>query len=685
MKVFLLIILLFSISLTLLFGELPYQPRLIVAELITASWSPDAAEAYSGIDELQNRYSSGDVIPVRYYTSQNSGQYSAPEIENLVQEYSVSEFPSFIVNGKARITGVNFPLSNGLPYQALVEKDYYSPSPLQIEILNFDTASGNIEIMITMLSDTEEFQNATTRFILIEDNVSNELTNLARTIEQEIFSLSGQNNTITLNTSFSTEPSWDENNLSALVYVVDSEGDIVQAASTYPSPAYNLRAVVPNKRMDIGPATGLFEVEYFSLFNPGDSIDLTINIMIDNAPAGWLTSFCDEDGLCYIGPYDFPLESGEVRSFHANVIPDEAGMMDYHFTVQSSLFPDDYNIPFRYLTNDVDLLIIDSDGWSNYEDYSTAVLEESQYSYGVWNTVYADISDSITPYFDTLIWITGEREPALTLTETSFLRSFLDNGYNLFLSGQNIGKDLISNPLYSDPSFYHDYLQSDLITADTDSRSVSGVEDDLITDGLNFAIAEGDGADNQYSPEVIAPLRDSSFPILHYHNGDDSVAGIRSLHYGRNAKIIYLAFGFEAIDNYNDRSDMLLNSIAWFSTTNTDDDTLPLTDTSLKLLPSYPNPFFLNKTGTDRTTGNYVVIPFSVPDGQLANDAVITIHNVKGQLIKTLTGLELSADNIGKVIWDGKNERNRKVVSGVYFYKLTNTKQTVIRKMLIVN
>ncbi|MCK4696200.1 MAG: T9SS type A sorting domain-containing protein, partial [Candidatus Cloacimonetes bacterium] len=61
----------------------------------------------------------------------------------------------------------------------------------------------------------------------------------------------------------------------------------------------------------------------------------------------------------------------------------------------------------------------------------------------------------------------------------------------------------------------------------------------------------------------------------------------------------------------------------------------------------------------------------------------IIIYNIKGQKIKTLVDKKLDA-GYHSVIWDGKNEEQCPVASGVYLYKLTNEKYSSIRKMLLM-
>ncbi|NQV16964.1 MAG: right-handed parallel beta-helix repeat-containing protein [Armatimonadetes bacterium] len=91
-----------------------------------------------------------------------------------------------------------------------------------------------------------------------------------------------------------------------------------------------------------------------------------------------------------------------------------------------------------------------------------------------------------------------------------------------------------------------------------------------------------------------------------------------------------------------------------------------------KLFANYPNPF--NPTTTIR---------FTTEDTE---NTEIIIYNIKGQKVKTLIAFpnpDLSGGT-RSVVWDGKDENNKPVSSGVYFYKLKAGEYSKIRKMLLL-
>ena len=85
---------------------------------------------------------------------------------------------------------------------------------------------------------------------------------------------------------------------------------------------------------------------------------------------------------------------------------------------------------------------------------------------------------------------------------------------------------------------------------------------------------------------------------------------------------------------------------------------------SPELYQNYPNPFKPVVAGRSSTT----TISFNISRKD-AKDAKVEIYNIKGQKIK-----QLKIDNcqlkINGVVWDGTDENNQLVSSGIYFYKL---------------
>ncbi len=105
-----------------------------------------------------------------------------------------------------------------------------------------------------------------------------------------------------------------------------------------------------------------------------------------------------------------------------------------------------------------------------------------------------------------------------------------------------------------------------------------------------------------------------------------------------------------------------------------DDEVVPQTNNYT--LSNYPNPFHsISKRGLGTT------ISFDLPK---SGDVDLTIYNIKGQKVKTLTN-EKYPKGKHSLIWNGKNDKNQDVSSGVYFYKLNvDGKDVNVKKCLLM-
>jgi hypothetical protein len=96
--------------------------------------------------------------------------------------------------------------------------------------------------------------------------------------------------------------------------------------------------------------------------------------------------------------------------------------------------------------------------------------------------------------------------------------------------------------------------------------------------------------------------------------------------------------------------------------------TLP---TDVKLHQNYPNPF-----------NPETRIDFEIPKTEKVK---LVIYNTLGNEVKTLLNDELQAGKYS-TIWNGKDNMNNKVSSGIYFYQLTfgNNMQSITKKLIFL-
>ena len=562
-------------------AALDAYPKTTLAEDATATWCQYCPSAYAGLEVVHTQYNYREFISARYYAS--SGSYGSPETDAAIAYYGINSFPTVVFNGQTKVVGGDPSGStyyaSGAAYLPIVKAAYFEPAPVRIEIDSFDPVSGDIQATVTMYSETDALAGDHIRFLLLEDNLTSVHTHVTRDIINDTITLSGAGNTAVFTKNFSVDPSWVVANLHAVVFVQRAaDKEVLQAVSTFLEPDYSVRAMMPFDRVMVGPSSPGPPSPPLTIMNVGLADTYTIELIVDSAPAGWTASYWDDQGGHHTGSWTFALGLEESTEFSLDVAPSSPGYMKFHLEISSPNLTTPLIIPFTYLTDDLDVLIVDDDGAEDYESYYTAALDTLGLTYGVWDLSAGKLTDEVLQAYSLLIWQVGLSYPTLDADDRAYLTQHLDNGGRLFLTGQEIGWELADPASSVDPTWYHDALHANYIRDDTNILYLNGVAGDPITDGLTLHIAGGDGANNQTWPDEIAPRDGDATAILNYQG--DGVGGIRVTDSGSGARIVYLGFGYEAIDNPQDRAALLGAALDWMGVNDLFTDGFESGDTS---------------------------------------------------------------------------------------------------------
>ena len=128
---------------------------------------------------------------------------------------------------------------------------------------------------------------------------------------------------------------------------------------------------------------------------------------------------------------------------------------------------------------------------------------------------------------------------------------------------------------------------------------------------------------------------------------------------------LYCANGEDAWDLHG----LSVLDFSSFNPVEVDEPIIPNSSSNLINLSNHPNPF--NPTTT---------ISFSILD---ESNVELSIYNIKGQKVKQLVNDQLSTGE-HSVVWDGRDDNNLPVGSGVYFYKLKAGDFEKTRKMILL-
>ncbi|MBC8415520.1 MAG: right-handed parallel beta-helix repeat-containing protein [Candidatus Cloacimonetes bacterium] len=164
------------------------------------------------------------------------------------------------------------------------------------------------------------------------------------------------------------------------------------------------------------------------------------------------------------------------------------------------------------------------------------------------------------------------------------------------------------------------------------------------------------------------PEPGSTSPFLHYNIYLDGDL------YGTTNELFYQLTGLVNGQQYlvglsaeyvAGESDILEFELPYVSSA---DDTIQM----VSVLNNYPNPF--NPTTT---------ISFCLT-AEDAENAELVIYNLKGQKVKVFVTFPNRGLGTREILWDGTDDSEKPVSSGVYFYKLTTGDKAFTRKMMLI-
>ena len=282
-------------------------------------------------------------------------------------------------------------------------------------------------------------------------------------------------------------------------------------------------------------------------------------------------------------------------------------------------------------------------------------------------------------------WILGEEGTAtssFTGSEQDLVKSYLENGGFLFVSGSEIGYDLSSQGSATDNQFFQDYLKADYISdaagGQQGTYSGYGVSNSLL-DGISD-ITFDNGTHGTYDvdwPDGIKPVNGAEV-CAKFNDVDYATRGGMGISYtgtfgnsSENGGVVFLSVGFETIYPESKR-DQLLDRILNFYETE-----LSIVNNSHVSLPEevsihalYPNP-----------TNSSLTLEFLT---DLNNGvAQIAIIDILGRRVKTVD-ISLVGTNKHTWVWNGMDDHNRELPTGIYILTLTSGQTIDTRKVTVL-
>ncbi len=573
-------------------------------------------------------------------------------------------------NGTIRQAGAGTDLIDGSPYRALIMSLLDDPSHFKLTINSFDLSApdGHIDMDIEVMEDGTDPTDMMLRILLTEDELlygGDTHHDATRSMIEVPVTVSTLGQIQNVYQTFSVDGSWVEENLEIVAFVQDDTGQQVHASiSNHPAPDYSLRFYALGDRQVVGPAGDQYDFDTFRVYNFGAVSDNYTVEVTGTMPGDWSTGVCDE-ATCYGTTYSQVLAPGEYMDLHVMVIPASTGFASLTLEMRQDNLAHEHprEIQYGYFTDDLDVLMVDDDGGETHESYFADALAHNGYTFGVWNRMAGPAPAPVLSAFPVVIWATALAFPTLDDDDRDALGAFMDAGGSAFITGQDIGWELnnIGGAAYT---WYRNYLHATFINDDTNHYGLEGVPGDQVSNGLDLYIQGGDGASNQEYPSDIDPYGGSSDVIWTYDANRNAAIKADNGTY----RLVYMAFGFEAIDNAADRRNAMHRVINWLTYGP------PL---SAEEPTTVPKP---NLTSAPNPATAMATLRFNLPT---AGDASLKVYGMDGRLLGTLLDGAVDAGP-QSLVWDFTDAQGNHLPAGVYVYRLKSEGVDISKKLHLV-
>ncbi len=617
---------------------------------------------------MSGRYDGTEFNSIRYLAS--SGGLSCPDSDARIAYYNISGFPTLVWQGTEALVGAGTDVIDGGPYDAIVQSHIADATPWAMEVTahSFAVGSAYATVRVELEENVADISGHFLRIAVIENNLlygGDTEQDVLRDIVADVpitINTAGQVQNYTAN--FTVDPTWIAANMRIVAFVQrDGDKSVLQSCNTIPTGDWAFRFYEAGARTVV--ASGVHEFEDFALFNVGDATD-TYDLTVDTTdlPPGWSAYLTD--GVNNYTALSVSLAPGERVQY--TMVIDAATSGDGAATIgihSQGNRTDDRQLRYAVITADISVLLVDDDGGAAFEtSYYEPAIATTGRSFATWDRNGAPLTGALLANFDVVVWNVGLAYPTLDADDRAAIGAYLDGGGALFVSGQDVGWELASQLGAPVLAWYRQYLHANYVADDTNDYTLSGVAADPISDGMSIVISGGDGANNQEYPDDIDPYGAAAHTIFTYsatQNG--AIAADTGVH-----RVVYLAFGFEAISTPANRALLMQRALNWLNPDLTGVPEEPAAF-ALRLEQNLPNPF-----------NPKTAIRFSLPS---AGEATLRIFDASGRRVATLVEGPQTAGN-HEVVWSGRSDDGQPMASGVYFYRLQSGDVEQTRKMLLL-
>ncbi|MBO8131310.1 MAG: T9SS type A sorting domain-containing protein [Candidatus Marinimicrobia bacterium] len=336
------------------------------------------------------------------------------------------------------------------------------------------------------------------------------------------------------------------------------------------------------------------------------------------------------------------------------------------------------------------LLVVNNNGGETYWEFLRGIVNIGQ-AYFFWDmNQHNGIDSTVINYsgFKALM-VFGWGTDIIPITDVETqdvygIKKFLDNGGSLLLSDMDylFAWGLEGQEYFQQGDFAYDYLGIDRYESDPDDDNnvENGGSADNRMKGVNDDVISGDfSGSNYYGPidyEMPDPdwanwgdfivANSEAFDIFHGVSSNKSMAVRKE---GENFKTVTFAFPIHLCSDPEKYSTLLYNTLLWFGAYQQDIDNEYRNVKDYKLNQNHPNPF-----------NPSTKISYYIPSN---SHVLLNVYDINGRLVRNLVN-SYKESGCYIVVWNGKDNMDKPMSSGVYIYTMKIGNNVYSRKMLLI-
>jgi len=612
---------------------------------------------------LQEDYGTDRLVCI-YWHIGDSWEFSGSTARNSL--YGVSAYPTTEFDAVQEVIGAGSTVIN--TFRPIVLNRMSIASPVTITSNGYIGESGGSITAKFKADASVPYTHLQAQFVVIEQTGPTYPWTAREVATPEPISLSAPGDSVVVTRSFSVGWVPSGGDMQVVVFLENTSGPFEIINSHLMPDPYAVAMAVPVYASEIG--YGETATYTATLENAGTALDtVTVSIAQDELPGGvgptdWEASYREVGGSWQTGSTEFILDPSSTVELEVRMVDNlgtVAGMCVTSLTSTSGGNPTRSVVSALATFVDVPsiLLVVDDMGWGNESHWETA-LANNGYSQMTWVT--EDRGRPNLPMLSSywaVLWTNANGNAfAFTGQDEQAIMDYLDGGGNLYLASMNFLSSRLSSG-----AFIQDYLHIASWTEDVGDLYVYGESGDPISDGMTLHLVYGPPPNSSDAFVATGPS-ETTF------TGTPGVLGLKVQE--GDSKLVFQSFPFESVsffeaDYPNNRDTLLDRVLEWFGEAAGVDDG-PIHRLAIDHVS--PNPF-----------NPVTKIAFTVPES--AGRVTLTIHNVNGQVVRSLVDAEYPAGP-AVAVWDGMDDAGKGLATGIYFAKLSAGGADAFTKMTLL-